>query len=736
MIVTTYQGTKPKPARIVGDSPDVKLVDVLSAIRSGVWFDQVHDIRTCEQDSIRKSLKENLPSFTISGRFTYRKKENIVDHSGFIGIDIDGIEDIKAITDKAYHDPYVYAGFLSVSGKGLRLIFKIEPEKHAEAWEGINRYLFTKYNVTADPAAKDVPRLCFISFDPALHLNEKARTFKEYVRKPKGRPANRIAHTPFADSDFEHTLQQIEEKRIDLTSTYYDWVRIGLALKSHFGDAGEQVFHRVSQFHPDYDYDRTAKKWKSLRPQGDVKIATFFHLCKQAGIQVMSTATREVARFAMYAKKGAAKGTRNDSPEDVAHLIEETQGVPKEKTIGIIEQVMSTFSDVDMPEDGDKEKAAIYIRSTFDIKFNLITHRVEVDGEEITDRTLNYIYLNCAKVVKSISKSDVDAIINSADTPAYNPVTDWFTKRKFKGAGFITMLASTLETPKGATETEGHYAEMFLRKWMIGAVAMWHGNHSPLMLILAGERQGTGKTEFFRRMLPEDLQEYYAEGRDVSSKDEAMLMAEKILILDDEMSAHTRQEIAEIKRICSMDKITFRRPYARYQESLHRMAALAGTSNNLEILQDPTGNRRFVPIEVLSINHERYNQVDKEALWLEAYRAWKSGEEYHLSKFDIEVLNARTQKFEAVRPEAELVQRYFMPATDAMIGVSHFTNTDIRVYIESRTQLRLSSKVLGQELKRLGFKQDIIRDGTGTRRVYLVAEIVQTSTLRDSRSTF
>ncbi|MDC6673880.1 virulence-associated E family protein, partial [Leclercia adecarboxylata] len=70
----------------------------------------------------------------------------------------------------------------------------------------------------------------------------------------------------------------------------------------------------------------------------------------------------------------------------------------------------------------------------------------------------------------------------------------------------------------------------------------------------------------------------------------------------------------------SQQTFTFRLPSGQVNVDRARLASLGGTSNELGLLNDPTGNRRIVPIEVLEINRASPNSVSKVALWMEAFR--------------------------------------------------------------------------------------------------------------------
>lgn len=189
-------------------STDTVSIEVfLDAIQTGKWQDKVLPLRLIKDHGERKKAKEKLPYVTISGRFSaIREAKSISEHSGFISMDIDNIaSELEGIRGLLRTDPYVYSAFTSASGTGLCVLFKIDPEKHADAFESIADYLIKKYQIIIDPSGKDVSRPRYVSFDPELFINPGAAVFKKYLPKPKKR---KITSTIFVQSEFDEGDKQ------------------------------------------------------------------------------------------------------------------------------------------------------------------------------------------------------------------------------------------------------------------------------------------------------------------------------------------------------------------------------------------------------------------------------------------------------------------------------------------------------------------------------------------------
>src|SRR5690349_4051515 len=124
-------------------SRDTVLISVfLDAIKSGLWQDQVFKIRLIKEHEARQQAKKNLPYVTVSGVFNDgRSIAGLSAHSGLISMDLDGLgNDLEGVRTLLSKDPYVYACFTSVSGTGLCVLFKIDPSRHKDAFDGIADY--------------------------------------------------------------------------------------------------------------------------------------------------------------------------------------------------------------------------------------------------------------------------------------------------------------------------------------------------------------------------------------------------------------------------------------------------------------------------------------------------------------------------------------------------------------------------------------------------------------------
>jgi len=357
-----------------------------------------------------------------------------------------------------------------------------------------------------------------------------------------------------------------------------------------------------------------------------------------------------------------------------------------------------------------------YIADNLNIKFNELTNDIELNGKPLTDSDFNTIYLQIGEAYKAAVKKGFKGkiltydIINSDFTNSYNPLSDFLEANQDRHCtGTISELAATITTSTkfiGDDDPGKPFVEFFLTKWLVNMIATaLKGTDNPLIVALLGD-QGTGKTEFWRRLLPHKLKRYSGEFAIADDKDFFIAMTKHIQILDDELSGKSRVETKALKKITSMKNIYVRKPYGRVQETIKRRCSFCGTGNDLKVLYDLTGNRRIIPIEVLKIDHAAYNAIDKTDVIVEAYQLWVSGWNYRLSGKDVKALNAATTDFEFNELEVELYQEYLMmPDEDGKRSTENKTASEIKNLFETNLKHRVNLVKLGKALTALGFEK-------------------------------
>jgi predicted P-loop ATPase len=677
----------------------------LESIRDGKWQDDVFKIRLIKDKKERQFEKEKLPSVTLSGLFVSRRDSLSEQHSGFIGIDIDDVNEPDIIKELLKHDPYIYSIFVTVSGNGLCVIFKINPKRHREDYYSISRYLYDKYQLISDPSGINESRIRYVSYDPFIYIKyDNVKTFDIKYEKEK---KTKIPDVVFSKNDFDRLVDEIINQRLNLCENYYEWLRIGFAFVHQFQESGRQYYHTISQFSSKYNTRLCDMQYDAcIKAQGfnTTTIATFYFYCKQAGLNVYSTDTKIVSHSIHHGKKAGL------SKEQIKKNLQQFEGIDL-----TTEEVDAYFnSNMHIKGNGPLEELEIYLRQNYKLKLNEISRYIENDGIPMKQKDYNTIYIEAKKIIPELNYELIDRLIHSDFVAEYNPFKLFInTNRENITTGHIDKLLSSIDTPNK------DYIQKFGKKWLVSIIASIYGQHSPLMLVLCGPRQNTGKTEFFRRLLPHELQYYYAESKLDAGKDDEILMTQKIIIMDDEMGGKNKKEDKRLKELISKQTFSLREPYGRHNVELNRIAVLCGTTNDEEILYDTTGNRRIIPIHVDGIFHKIYNEVDKTSLFMEMFQEYENGFDWKLSFEDILELAENTSNFVATSLEGELLDKYFK------VGEDTLTSTEIKIHIEKFSGQKIYLDKLCKELKRKGFIQQRKMVNGSYRRCYLVEETRQ-----------
>ena len=355
-------------------------------------------------------------------------------------------------------------------------------------------------------------------------------------------------------------------------------------------------------------------------------------------------------------------------------------------------------------------------------RFNSLIRDIEFNGEPVNERELNSYFITIVgtEAGSGINDKEWHTYLDSNHVPTYSPIEEYLGELKDKPpvTGNIAALAATLSLDP-SQGMPPQVAEMFLRKWLIGLVAgVFFDYYNAIFLILSGGKN-IGKTEFFRRLLPERINKYFAETKLDGGKDEAAVATSNWVLFIDEMDFLTRKkDAADLRKFISTNYFTYRPPYARKPVTVKRIASMCGASNEIQVITDPANNRRLVPIVVTAIDHDAYNAIDKEALITEALHLYMDGEEWHLNKEDIRLLEQYTGINAAHDTETEFLQKYFIKNDDGFM-----TSSEVAADLQTRTVLRISSWHVGKALAALGFERTAKKINGSTRYGWKVRTI-------------
>ena len=315
-------------------------------------------------------------------------------------------------------------------------------------------------------------------------------------------------------------------------------------------------------------------------------------------------------------------------------------------------------------------------------------------------------------------------IVKSEYAPAFHPFRTYLDSLpKWNGTDdgirALSMSVQVKPPDDGDVVKEQELFYRILKKWLVGMVAGWLDEEevNSSILVLLGH-QGVGKTTWFSHLLPPELRRYFNIKLNSArmSNDDIIAMSRSGLVCLDELDSMKSEENNKLKTVSTMRFSDVRQPYDIFAEHRKIIASFCGTGNNVQFLNDPSGNRRWLPFEVESILSPRDIPFDYEAIFSQAYALYLQGYEYYFTEIENEFINERNkQRFCVSDPEQELVEEYFRKPTEGNPGV--FVTSVKAAEIVSTFNNHVKPTVIGRALSRLGFESG--RDGN-SRGYYVV----------------
>ena len=326
--------------------------------------------------------------------------------------------------------------------------------------------------------------------------------------------------------------------------------------------------------------------------------------------------------------------------------------------------------------------------------------------KELEDKSVNSLYCRfCLDTGRQAKISDFYIIIESDFYPDYNPLREYLDSLPvWDGVtDHIDQLASTVHVT-GCTQ-EMH--NRFFKKWMVAMVAAWLDdnttNHEILTYI--GE-QGKYKTSFMTHLLPPALDKYFAikHFNHSMSKDDRLALTELALIDLEELDNLRPEAVNLLKAVTTDPTINLRPVWERYALRRQHIASFCGTGNNPRFLTDLSGNRRWLPFMVESIDSPWERATDYDGIYAQAYALWQQGFRYWFDDAENTELEQHNRQFEEPNMEEELILTYLRKPYGDEAG-EFLTATRIIELVGMYVKCQLSPKRVAFAMNRLGYRQ-------------------------------
>ena len=339
---------------------------------------------------------------------------------------------------------------------------------------------------------------------------------------------------------------------------------------------------------------------------------------------------------------------------------------------------------------------------------------------EINKDNLNNL---CARPTLALAKDDI------LSSPLSNVLISLRSNDRvaYGEAEELSMLSSEKPTPLSPQNNPADALwRLCFKKWFVAMVASWMRdevvNHQVLVLI---GKQGIYKTTWLEHLIPPELRSYCCKMSNISdlNKDERLRIAEFGLINMDEIDALHSRELNQLKSLITSSDVNERAPYAYSKERRVRLASFCASGNRRDFLTDITGNRRWLPFEVESIQNPFFTTLPYDLMYAQA---WALAQDpifsYWFELDEIEVLEEHNQHFRDESNEEQLLMVYFAVPAEGSTNAKFLTTAEISEKLVSRGNIKCPMRLnqLGAILHRQGFIAK--RKGTPARRGWIVYE--------------
>lgn len=357
---------------------------------------------------------------------------------------------------------------------------------------------------------------------------------------------------------------------------------------------------------------------------------------------------------------------------------------------------------------GSVRSAIDKLKEKYEFRHNLGNNKMEfrLIGEE-TFRDLTDFDFNSMKVMLelngvSCSKENLRSIIFSDLWEQFDPYKEFLKNLPlWDGHDHIADLAATVKTD------DDEYWLWCFKKWLVGFVGSLADDETVNQTapILSGG-QGAGKSSWFKSILPPELKKYMSSGfLQPRDKETLVQLSELCLYIMDEVENLKPRNIEAIKELITKSEIYLRRAYTTLSQKYIRRCSFCGTSNEVNILHDLTGNRRFLCQKILDVDY-MLSGIDLSQVYAQAYQLFRSGFQFWFDNEDQAKVEEHNKRFRAESVEEQLISTYLEPCLDGEEGAKRLAAYEIQTYLyQMAPKVKLSPVTIGKVLSAKGYTQ-------------------------------
>ena len=287
--------------------------------------------------------------------------------------------------------------------------------------------------------------------------------------------------------------------------------------------------------------------------------------------------------------------------------------------------------------------------------------------QPVDERMQNSLAMEAREEGLNVWDKDINRYLKSKYIQTYDPIDEylWQLHNKWDGKDHIGRLARTVPT------NNEHWPEWF-RTWFLGMVAQWLGKNrrygnaiAPLLI----SKQGYNKSTFCKSLLPPELQWGYNDNLVLSEKKSVLQAMSQFLLINLDEFNQISPKVQEgfLKNLIQLSSVKVKRPYGKHVEDFPRLASFIATANVTDLLADPTGNRRFIGIELTGPIDVNY-RINHQQLYAQALALLDQGVSYWLDEEQTRMVMKSNLQFQLRSPEETYFFECFALPDDEIEG--------------------------------------------------------------------
>jgi hypothetical protein len=728
--ISAYKAWKNRP----GCKPyDTDFYSEMERIKNGAYKDVVDKCREITDEEERKKYKVSyLPSLTISAVCRqWRKLENVVSHTGLLNIDIDAksnphITDFEQLRDQLFELNGVVACFLSVSGRGVTFVVRVNPEQHKDTFYSIVDELKVHMGINADAGVNDVTRLRFVSYDPNCCIRYDFNSLpilgpsRHYLQSKKNFGSSDFSLEPSDEADSEHNYNEAV-KKAEYSYAFQQGQKWNflVSVAGSCNIMGMSLQYCIAQTLKRFSGKSDATDEQLKRPiEGVYKLYKSQH----GTYDIEAAFDRLNWKVKRYLINDWLHEGNKPNAEDIINIAKEHDANPDR-----VQYLWSRLFNEYQEELGYKhfpkiKKVEVWLSKRWEFRFNKVTGQPElkeIGADTIDQVNVDEVYRQLELNGLKYNLNNVKSLMRSAFVKPYDPIREYFNSTSYDGkTDHIGKLAGYIQT------TNQTFWEQMFKKSLVRSIACGLGiKENRIVMVLYGRKQETGKSTFIRFLSPWKDGKYFTESPIIggNQKDTEIRFSENFIYNLEELAGLSRVDVNKLKADISKSIIKERRAYAMFETSAPRRCNFWASTNQREFLHDEE-NTRWLIFDINAINWAYKADINIHQVWGQAWHLFNNGFDFELSDKDRENRDLINDDYRYRRPEEELLVRYFKPNENKEM-CKFFSSTEIATILNNVSpSLRINPNNIGKTIAAVyGIESSIVKiNGKPSRGYWLV----------------